>query len=563
MPSRYRSFFFVPLFILACAVAAGIFSGGAVSAANPASDDAAKEQSVKAFTKVYSAVEQNFADAVQPDKAIYDGAIPGMLNTLDPHSRFLDPKEYSKMREDQSGRYYGIGMMVGQPVDSATGMRGNQTVVKFPFSGSPAFKAGLRPGDVILEVDDKKTDGMTMSDVAERLKGPIHTRVQVVAKRPGVDKPITFNIIRDEIPRSSVPYAMMLRNGMAYVVITAFNENTAKDFDAKLKALGEKDLKGLVLDLRENPGGLLNEGVDVAGHFLKKNDVVVSHHGRIQGSNKEYKTRVDGTGKDYPVVVLVNRRTASAAEIVSGALQDHDRAWILGEPTFGKGLVQTVFPLNDNTGLLLTTAHYYTPSGRLIQRDYSNISFLDYYTHSNLDQRNTADVKMTDGGRTVYGGGGITPDERFACTPVDYPTTPAYCSTATKWNKFQLEIYRRAGFTDFSIAYFGPKADASLPKGWEPDDRIIEQFHDFLIKNKFDFTEADFTANHAWIKNELKREMYITAFSYEDSQRVAIEQDPAVQKAMDSMPSAKKLLDNAKKLLVERISQQRSVASIK
>jgi carboxyl-terminal processing protease len=316
----------------------------------------------------------------------------------------------------------------------------------------------------------------------------------------------------------------------------------------------------LVLDLRENPGGLLNEGVDVAGHFLKKNDVVVSHHGRIPGSNKVYNTRVEGTGKDYPVVVLVNRRSASAAEIVTGALQDHDRAWVLGEPTFGKGLVQTVFPLGDNTGLALTTAHFYTPSGRLIQRDYSNISFLDYYTHSKLEQKNAADVKMTDGGRTVYGGGGITPDEHFECTPLDYPTSP-YCSTAEKWNKFQMEIYRKNGFFNYAVSFFGPRADATLPKGWEPDDRIIEQFHDYILKNKFDFTEADFTLNRAWVKQELKREMYITAFSYEDSQRVAIEQDPAVQKAVESMPNAKKLLDNAKKLLVERISQQQDRAA--
>jgi carboxyl-terminal processing protease len=554
MPSR-RSFFLVPMFVLLCAVAAAFFNGGAVRAAN-SNDEAEQAQSVKTFTSVFAAVEQNFADHVDSDKAIYDGAIPGMLHTLDPHSNFFDPKEYSKLREDQSGRYYGIGMMVGQKQDAdADGGRTMRTIVKFPFSGSPAFKAGLRPGDMILEVNDKKTDTLQMSDVAELLKGPRGTKVQVVVKREGQANPVTFNIVRDEIPRSSVPYAMMLRNGIAYVTITQFNENTGKDFDEKLRKLDEKNLKGLVLDLRENPGGLLNEGIDVAGHFLKKNEMVVSHHGRISGSNKEYRTRFEGTGKDYPVVVLVNRRTASAAEIVSGALQDHDRAWILGEPTFGKGLVQTVYPLNDNTGLALTTAQYLTPSGRFIQRDYSSISFLDYYTHSKLEQRNTADVKMTDGGRTVYGGGGITPDEHFQCTPFDYPTSP-YCSTATKWDKFQTEIYRKSGFFNFAVSYFGPKTDATLPKGWEPDDRVIGMFHDFLMKNKYDFTEADFNLDRAWVKAELKREFYITAFSYEDSQRVAIEQDPAVQKAIDSMPSAKKLLDNAKKLLVERISQQ-------
>lgn len=562
MRSRPRSFFVVPSFVLVCAAAAAFFNGRAVKAAN-SNEESDRDQSVKTFTRVYAAVEQNFADPVDPDKAIYgsagEGAIPGMLHTLDPHSNFFDPKEYNKLREDQSGRYAGIGMMVGQKAGKdANGAAVMRTIVKFPFSGSPAFKAGLRPGDMILEVNDKKTDTLQMSDVAELLKGPPATKVQVEVQREGVDKPVTFNIVRDEIPRSSVPYAMMLKNGIAYITITAFNENTGKEFDDKLKKLDEKNLKGLVLDLRENPGGLLNEGIDVAGHFLKKNEMVVSHHGRIQGSNKEYRTRFEGTGRDYPVVVLVNRRTASAAEIVSGALQDHDRAWILGEPTFGKGLVQTVFPMSDNTGLALTTAQYLTPSGRFIQRDYSSISFLDYYTHSNLEQRNTADVKMTDGGRTVYGGGGITPDEHFQCTPLDYPTSP-YCSTATKWDKFQTEMYRKSAFFNFSVHYFGPKADASLPKGWEPDDRTIEQFHDFLASSKdvkYDFTEADFITDRAWVKQELKREMYITAFSYEDSQRVAIEQDPAVQKAMDSMPNAKKLLDNAKKLLVERISQQ-------
>jgi carboxyl-terminal processing protease len=280
--------------------------------------------------------------------------------------------------------------------------------------------------------------------------------------------------------------------------------------------------------------------VDVASHFLRKGELVVSHHGRAS-PNKNYQARYDGSGKDYPIVVLVNRYTASAAEIVSGALQDHDRGWILGEPTFGKGLVQTVFPLSDNTGLALTTAHYYTPSGRLIQRDYSNISFLDYYSHTNLDQRNAADVKMTDSGRTVYGGGGITPDERF---------------TVSKLNKFQIEIARKGALFNFSTKYFGAKADTKLPAGWEPDENIVNEFHAFLLTNKVDFTEAEFTENHQWVKDQLKREMYVTAFSYEESQKVAIQQDSEVQKAVDSMPKAKGLLDNAKKMLVQRIAHQ-------
>jgi carboxyl-terminal processing protease len=191
--------------------------------------------------------------------------------------------------------------------------------------------------------------------------------------------------------------------------------------------------------------------------------------------------------------------------------------------------------------LALTTAHYYTPSGRLIQRDYSNISFLDYYYHHNLEQKNPADVKMTDSGRTVYGGGGITPDEKY---------------TAAKLNKFQIEILRKYALFNFSTKYFGSKADAKLPKSWEPDETIVNDFHQFLLKDGVEFTEADFTENHQWIKEQLKREMYITAFSYEESQRVAKEQDPAVAKAVEALPKARALLDNAKKLLVQRVTQQ-------
>ena len=545
MRSRRPTYLLAPAFVVLCSLTAWILGGGRVSAA---SSDEGVAQSLKAFTRIYDVVEQNFADQVKPDKAIYDGAIPGMLHTLDPHSNFFDPKEFSKLREDQSGHYYGIGMMVGA--------RGNRTIVQYPFGGSPAFRAGLRPGDAILEVNDQKTDSLSMSEVAERLKGPRGTHVQVKVARDGQDKPLTFNIVRDEIPRSSVPFAFYIRPGIAYATITAFNENTAKELDEKLKKLGEKEIKGLVLDLRANPGGLLNEGVDVASHFLKKGEAVVSHRGRAS-PNKVYSARGDGPGKDYPIVVLVNRLTASAAEIVSGALQDHDRGWVLGEPTFGKGLVQTVFPLNDNTGLALTTAHYYTPSGRLIQRDYSNISFLDYYTHANLDQKNVADVKMTDSGRTVYGGGGITPDERYACaSATNSPGNPYICSTPDKFDNFQVIALRN--MFGFSATYFGPKTDASLPRGWEPDETIVNQFHDYLLNNKAEFSEADFTSHHDWIKHELKREMYITAFSFEDSERVAIEQDPEVSKALDSMAKAKGLLENAKKLLVERVNAQSS-----
>src|SRR6185437_9353063 len=254
--------------------------------------------------------------------------------------------------------------------------------------GSPADKAGLRPGDAILQVNDKKTDHMNETQVVDLIKGPRGTTVQLGIGRPGVDKMLTFNITRQEISNPSVSEAFWLKPGIAFVEIKNFtDENTSKELETQLNKLGQNNIKGLVLNLRGNPGGLLNEGIDVAGQFLKHGQLIVSHRGRTQPS-KSFTAHTDNGGHEYPMVVVVNRNTASAAEIVSGALQDHDRALILGETTFGKGLVQTVFPLSEKTALALTTMHYYTPSGRLIQRDYSHESFLDYYYNNNRNERN-------------------------------------------------------------------------------------------------------------------------------------------------------------------------------
>jgi carboxyl-terminal processing protease len=500
--SRRRSLLFVPLVVVTCSILGGIFGPEVVSAAAGPDDDI--KASLQSFTKFYDVVEANFADPVEPDKAIYNGAIPGMLRTLDPHSNFFDPKAFALLKEEQRGHYYGVGMMVSS--------RNGKTVVVAPFGGSPAYKAGLRPGDIILEVNDKSTDKLNTTEVAELLKGPRNTHVQIKVQRDGI----------------------------AYVKIEQFSETTSRELEDGLKSLGEDNIKGLVMDLRRNPGGLLNEGVEVAGHFLKKGDVVVSQRGR-GAMEKPYVARRGNGGHDYPIVVLVNRYSASAAEIVAGALQDHDRAWIMGETTFGKGLVQTVYPLSENSGLALTTYHYYTPSGRLIQRDYSHTSFLDYYYHKNLDTRNPLDVKMTDSGRTVYGGGGITPDEKYE--------TP-------KLNKFQTAVLRKDEFFKFTARYFGARESAKLPKGWAPDENVISEFHDYMLKDGVDFTEMEFTENHDWLKERLKQEMYITAFSKEQSDRVTAEDDPEVAAAVAAMPKAEALLQNAKKMMVQRINRQ-------
>ncbi len=519
-------------FLLVCLILCGTFLGGVfgpgvtgVSAATGDEDEI--NASIKSFTKLFQLVEDNFAEKVTPDKAIYKGAIPGMLRTLDPHSSFFDPRDFQILREDQRGAYFGVGMTVSE--------RNRRTIVIAPFPGSPAYKAGIRPGDAIIEVNGKRTDNLTSTEVADLLRGPRGTAVKVTVGREGVEKPLNFDIIRDEIPRKSVENAIWVKPGIAHLDIQSFNENTSREVEENLRALGEGNIKGLILDLRDNPGGLLNEGVAVAGRFLTKGQLVVSHKGRSSPEKPYYAGR-GSNGREYPIVVLVNRYSASAAEIVSGALQDHDRAWILGENSFGKGLVQTVYPLVENTGLALTTAKYYTPSGRLIQRDYSQGSFLDYYNKKDLNTQNPLDMKTTDAGRQVFGGGGIAPDEKF---------------TGPKLNRFQSEMYRRFAFFGFSSRYFSTH-EAKLSRDWNPDENTLNEFHQYLVKEGVQFGEGEFAENRDWLKQQIKRELFITAFNQEESRKLTVETDPVVLKAIESLAEAKKLLENSKKLMVRR-----------
>src|SRR5450631_2389813 len=375
--SSRRSLLLVVCFLLACGFLGILFAQRSGQQSSMTGDSEVKD-SLKQFTDVYALVEDNYAEPVNADKAIYNGAIPGMLHALDPHSNFFDPKSYALMREDQRGKYYGVGMTVGP--------RNNKVIVIAPFVGTPAYRAGIHPGDIIVAVDGKPTDNMTTGDVADLLKGPKGTTVHITIMREGADKPLDFAVIRDEIPRYSVDLHFLIKPGIGYIHVSGFNETTEKEVEDALDQMG--DLKGLILDLRQNPGGLLNEGVGVADKFLRKGQLIVSHHGRSSPEKRYTATHGNG-GKEYPLVVLVNRGTASAAEIVAGAIQDHDRGLIVGETTFGKGLVQTVYPLSENTGLALTTAKYYTPSGRLIQRDYSNLSLYDYYYNRENEENTT------------------------------------------------------------------------------------------------------------------------------------------------------------------------------
>jgi carboxyl-terminal processing protease len=497
------------------------------TAANP--DDL--QDSVKSFTRVLSVVERNYADPVDTDKAIYDGAIPGMLHVLDPHSNFFDPKQYALFREEQEGKYYGVGMVVAP--------RDNQTVVQSPFVNSPAFKAGIRPGDVILKVDDKTCTGLTTTQVADMLKGAKGTPVHISLGREGWDKPIEVTVVRDEIPRPGVEFAEMVSPGVGYVRVSTFNETTDSDLQDALKQLDVSRLDGLIIDLRGNGGGLLNQAVGMADMFLDKNELVVSHRGRSSPERPYYAVR-GNQGVEVPLVVLVNSGSASASEIVSGAIQDHDRGLIVGETSFGKGLVQTQFPLSENTALLLTTARYYTPSGRLIQRDYKNETLYDY--HYNPKPPQAPEVKLTDTGRHVYGQGGITPDVAIADPKPD---------------SFEDLLERRGifyplpqGVGDFVRFYLGQKPDVT--KDYTVDDSVIAQLKKYLVDQHIQVTDEQIQQNLPWLKWEIKREVFTTVFGLNDGYKVALENDPQLDKAIESIPQAKALYASARKIVAQR-----------
>jgi carboxyl-terminal processing protease len=526
-PRARRALFTVVVFFAVCAVAGTVLQRrvGAQSSA----DESQLRDSLKSFTDVYSMVEQNYAEPVTGDRAeeaIYDGAIPGMLRVLDPHSNFYDPKAYAKLREDQRGRYYGVGMVIQQ--------QENKVFVVMPYEDTPSYRAGIHPGDQIAAVDGKSTEGWTSDQVAKALKGPKGTHVQVTTVRYGQPKPLVFDLVRDEIPHPSVDLKYEIRPGVGYIHLTQFQETTGEEMARAIESFG--DLKGLVIDLRNNPGGLLSQAVDVCDHLLAKGQTIVSQRGRAYPDQNYTATHGNG-GRSFPIVVLVNRNTASAAEIVSGALQDHDRALIVGETTFGKGLVQTVYNLSDDTGLALTTYHYYTPSGRLIQRNYAGVSLYDYYyNHAGAQPNDSSnrEVKLTDSGRTVYGGGGITPDEK-----IESPAS----------NHFQDELLYKDAFFRFAPVYI---SNHIVDRNFQVDEPVMSAFKKYLSDQGIEWTNADISGVADWLKARIKQEIVTIQFGQLQGLRVIADWDPMIQKAVTFLPEAEALENHANKVLAEK-----------
>ena len=525
-----RRGFVIVIVVLALSAGLGAVYGPSVRATSTNSDD--YQTAVLDFAKVLDVVQTNYAEPVDVDKAVYQGAIPGMLRMLDPHSNFFDARQFALLREDQRGKYYGVGMVVAP--------REAHTVVMSPYVGAPAYNAGLRPGDVIVKVDDKSTEGLTTSEVADMLKGPKGTVVKITVTREGYADPLVFTVTRDEIPRHSVDIAFMLKPGIGYIRLSQFNETTDREIADALKALGAPTLDGLIFDLRGNPGGLLNEAVAVGDMFLEKGQTIVSYHGR-SAPERRFTAIRGNQGMTVPVVVLVNNNSASAAEIVSGAIQDHDRGLIVGETTFGKGLVQTVQPLSENTGLALTTARYYTPSGRLIQRDYKSISLYEYHYERKVPDHPT-EIRQTDSGRQVTGGGGITPDIIVAMPKPD---------------KFQQTMYRddvffpaEQGVAGFTRYYLGTKP--TITHNFEVDDNVLRVFREYLTKHNIKYTEPEYAENLDWIKRKIKQEVFMSTYGTQEGFKVLLEADPQVQKAVESIPQARALYENARKVVAQR-----------
>src|SRR5437868_3941899 len=526
MKPERRGMFLVVAVLLVSAVLGGIY-GPNVRATAASTDDF--QTAVRDFTRILDVVQANYAEHVDVDKSVYQGAIPGMLRMLDPHSNFFDARQFALLREDQRGKYYGVGMVVAP--------RENHTVVMAPYAGAPAYNAGIRPGDVILKVDDKSTAQLSTTEVADLLKGPKGTVVKITVSREGYAEQLVFTVTRDEIPRHSVDITFMLKPSVGYIRLSGFNETTDREIAEALRQLNASSLDGLILDMRGNPGGLLNEAVAVGDMFLDKNQLIVSHHGRTSPERRYYAVR-GNQGVTVPLVILVNNNSASATEIVSGAVQDHDRGLIVGETTFGKGLVQTVTALSENTGLALTTARYYTPSGRLIQRDYKSVSLYEYHYERKVPEHPT-EVRLTDSGRQVTGGGGITPD-----IVVDAP----------KLTKFEQLLFREGGLFPaetgaggFTRYFLGTKP--TVAKDFEVDDNVMRMFREYLTKHNVRYTEPELAESLDWIKRKLKQEVFMSVFNIQEGYKVLIEGDPQVQKAVEAVPQARALYQNARRIV--------------
>jgi carboxyl-terminal processing protease len=443
-----------------------------------------KRASEDLYRQVASLVENRSAEP-PASKDLLSDSLDGMLHSLDPHSNYYTPEVFKDLMEDQEGKFSGLGLLVAKPSATAP------LLVITPIPDTPAYKAGIRAGDVILEVDGQPTDKMTSREAVRKLKGPEGTTVNVKIGR-GDATPEVMTIKRAPIPKHTVPYGFMLGGGQGYVKVNTFGQTTVEELRDALGALSSQGMTSLILDLRDNPGGLLPAAVGVTSLFLHKGQEVVSIRGRKSQAPIRYRATENGLFADLPMAVLINLGTASASEIVAGALQDHDRAVVVGERSWGKGLVQTLTPLDDEGAVAITTARYYTPSGRLIQRDYSR-SYDAYFfpddQPAGLDpDAPSREVTHTDTGKVVYGGGGIAPDVIVKAELIP---------------PLALKLERKRAFLEF-VAKRVEKG--AVDRSWVGSDAMVEAFRSSLNAADYEMTDASWKESEAYIRCALSRE---------------------------------------------------------
>ncbi|HEX8142718.1 MAG TPA: S41 family peptidase [Pyrinomonadaceae bacterium] len=504
------------------------------------------------FAEALTIIQENYIDGNKLDyNAVFKSSIIGMLRSLDPHSNYYDREEFDEMKTDQRSEYFGIGASIGNQ------RRGEQTetYILATFEGSPATRAGLVFGDRIVEVNGEKMSGRPSLDVRDRIRGPRGSIVKITVERASNARLETVEITRDAVPQPSIPDAYFLRPGVAYIDMTrGFNYTTADELEDKLEDLRSKGMTSLVLDLRNNPGGFLDQAVRVASKFLQRGQLILTQKGR--NDQRPYNANnTNGQTDPTPLVILVNGNTASASEIVAGAMQDHDRALIVGETSFGKGLVQGIWPLEYGAGLTLTSAKYYTPSGRLIQRDYSNGGFYDYYTRGGSTRQQqqaqpakpTGPESRTDTGRAVYGGGGISPDEVVKPRTVSQTQTrllnPLFFFTRELVNgrisgfdqyKVQrvIDYNRELASTDFPVTdalYKAFKEYLGTDPAWKPLAAVVDR-------------------NRSFVELQMRYNIITAAYGSTIAARVFImTDDPQVAKGVDALPRARDLAVNAQR----------------
>jgi carboxyl-terminal processing protease len=526
---------FLPVALLAVVLSALI--GGFYGSVLARQDEVAQQYRV--FTAALAAIDREYVEEVPSDRLVY-GGIEGMLKTLDPHSSFFDPRQYAQMRERQEGRYYGLGIQI-QPID------GDITVMSI-FEGSPAFKKGLRRGDVIARIETEDAKGMSSEDAVKRLKGPKGTSVNISIKRRGYDQLIDLQVMRDEVNIVSVRGVFMIDNETGYLKLGEFTETSNNEVGAGLSQLESKGMKRLVLDLRDNPGGALDQAIAISNRFLPRGDMIVFTKGRVPNSDQTYRATEQSEYTHLPIVVLVNRNSASASEIVSGALQDHDRALVVGETTFGKALVQSVYRISEQAGLALTTGRYHTPSGRLIQRPWDG-AFDEYLTYTLREQKgarehNPADLKHTDAGRAVYSGGGIEPD-KFMAGPVEGFSPSKFGRQIWGGGQFQrfADQYMAEGDTRFSAANQNKKR---IAKGFVVTDEMLKDFREQLVAQRVVIDEEAFKGDLAFIKAMIHYEVDLALFGVGEARRNLILQDPQARFAIGQFGEAQRLTELAR-----------------